>query len=54
MKILNLENENRKFTKSIENFHVMEYLQGFQRLADDCHGGVLHEQNECAPPPGCH
>ena len=27
---------------------------GFQRLADDCHGGVLHEQNECAPPPGCH
>ena len=51
MKILNLENENRKFTKSIENFHVMEYLQ---RLADDCHGGVLHEQNECAPPPGCH
>lgn len=50
MKILNLENENRKFTKSIENFHVME----FQRLADDCHGGVLHEQNECAPPPGCH
>ena len=27
MKILNLENENRKFTKSIENFHVMEYLQ---------------------------
>ena len=27
MKILNLENENRKFTKSIENLHVMEYLQ---------------------------
>ena len=29
MKILNLENENRKFTKSIENFHVMEYLQDY-------------------------
>ena len=54
MKILNLENENRKFTKSIENFQRHGISPGFQRLADDCHGGVLHEQNECAPPPGCH
>ncbi len=27
MKILNLQNENRKYAKSIENFHVLEYVQ---------------------------
>ena len=25
MKVLNLENENRKFSKTIDNFHVLEY-----------------------------
>ena len=27
MRIENLQNENRKFTKSIGNFHVLEYVQ---------------------------
>ena len=27
MKIQNLQNENRKFIKSIDNFHVLEYTQ---------------------------
>lgn len=27
MKIVNLENENRKFVKSIDNFYVLEYIQ---------------------------
>lgn len=27
MKIINLQNENRKFVKSIENFHVLEYVR---------------------------
>lgn len=27
MKILNLQNENRKFVKSVGNFHVLEYMQ---------------------------
>lgn len=27
MKILNLQNDNRKFVKSIDNFHVLEYMQ---------------------------
>lgn len=27
MKILNLENENRKFIKTVENFHILEYVQ---------------------------
>ena len=27
MRIVNLENNNRKFTKSIGNFHVLEYIQ---------------------------
>ena len=27
MKIVNLENENRKFIKTINNFHVLEYIQ---------------------------
>ena len=27
MKILNLQNDNRKFVKSIDNFHVLEYIQ---------------------------
>lgn len=27
MKILNLQNDNRKFVKSINNFHVLEYIQ---------------------------
>ena len=27
MKIVNLENENRKFIKTVNNFHVMEYIQ---------------------------
>ena len=27
MRIENLQNENRKFAKSIENFHVLEYVQ---------------------------
>ena len=27
MKVVNLQNENRKYVKSIENFHVLEYLQ---------------------------
>ena len=28
MRIENLQNENRKFAKSIGNFHVLEYVQG--------------------------
>ena len=27
MKILNLQNDNRKFVESIDNFHVLEYMQ---------------------------
>lgn len=27
MKILNLQNDNRKFVNSIDNFHVLEYMQ---------------------------
>jgi uncharacterized protein (AIM24 family) len=27
MKIMNLENENRKFIKTVDNFHVLEYVQ---------------------------
>ena len=27
MRIINLENENRKFVKTIDNFHVLEYVQ---------------------------
>ena len=27
MRIENLQNENRKYAKSIENFHVLEYVQ---------------------------
>lgn len=27
MKIINLENENRKFVKTVNNFHVLEYIQ---------------------------
>ena len=27
MKIANLENENRKFVKTVNNFHVLEYIQ---------------------------
>lgn len=27
MKIVNLENENRKFVKTVNNFHVLEYIQ---------------------------
>ena len=53
MKILNLENENRKFTKSIENFHVMEYLQD-SSVSPMTAMEEYYMQNECAPPPGCH
>ena len=27
MRVMNLENENRKFVKTIDNFHVLEYMQ---------------------------
>lgn len=27
MKIMNLENENRRFIKTVDNFHVLEYVQ---------------------------
>ncbi|MDY3997678.1 MAG: AIM24 family protein [Blautia sp.] len=27
MRIVNLENENRKFVKTVDNFHVLEYVQ---------------------------
>ena len=27
MKVLNLQNENRKYIASIDNFHVLEYEQ---------------------------
>ncbi|MDY5484291.1 MAG: AIM24 family protein, partial [Clostridium sp.] len=27
MRIVNLENSNRKITKSVGNFHVLEYIQ---------------------------
>ena len=27
MRIVNLENDNRKFIKSVDNFHVLEYVQ---------------------------
>ena len=27
MRVVNLENSNRKFTKSVGNFHVLEYIQ---------------------------
>lgn len=27
MRIMNLENENRKFIKTVENFHILEYVQ---------------------------
>ena len=27
MRIVNLENENRKFIKTVDNFHVLEYVQ---------------------------
>lgn len=27
MRVINLENENRKFVKNIDNFHVLEYVQ---------------------------
>ena len=27
MRIVNLENENRKFIKTLDNFHVLEYVQ---------------------------
>lgn len=27
MRIINLENENRKFIKTVDNFHVLEYVQ---------------------------
>ena len=27
MKIVNLENESRKFVKTVNNFHVLEYIQ---------------------------
>lgn len=27
MRIENLQNENRKYAKSIENFHVLEHVQ---------------------------
>lgn len=27
MRIMNLENENRKFIKTVDNFHVLEYVQ---------------------------
>lgn len=27
MRVVNLENENRKFVKSVDNFHVLEYIQ---------------------------
>lgn len=27
MRIVNLENENRKFIKTVENFHILEYVQ---------------------------
>ena len=54
MKILNLENENRKFTKSIENFHVMEYLQDSSVSPMTAMKEYYMSKNECAPPPGCH
>lgn len=53
MKILNLENENRKFTKSIENFHVMEYLQD-SSVSPMTAMEEYYMSKECAPPPGCH
>ena len=27
MRILNLENENRKYIKTADNFHILEYIQ---------------------------
>ena len=27
MRIVNLENDNRKFIKTVDNFHVLEYVQ---------------------------
>ena len=27
MRLVNLENENRKFIKTVDNFHVLEYVQ---------------------------
>ncbi len=54
MKILNLENENRKFTKSIENFHVMEYLQDSSVSPMTAMEEYYMSKMESAPPPGCH
>ena len=44
MKILNLENENPEIHQIHRKFPRHGISPGFQRLADDCHGGVLHEQ----------
>lgn len=27
MRIVNLENDNRKFIKTVDNFHILEYVQ---------------------------
>lgn len=35
MRVVNLENENRKFVKSVDNFHVLVYT-GYQRIPYEC------------------
>lgn len=32
MRIENLQNENRKYAKSIENFHVLEYVPAYEAV----------------------
>ena len=34
MRIVNLENENRKFIKTVDNFHILEYVQDASVFTD--------------------
>ncbi len=46
MRIENLQNENRKFVKSIGNFHVLEYAQDASVSPMNAMNEYFIEQNE--------
>ena len=41
MRIENLQNENRKYAKSIGNFHVLEYVQEGRKHQSVSAGGAV-------------
>ena len=54
MRIENLQNENRKFAKSIGNFHVLEYVQDASVSPMNAMNEIFHEQNGGQKKTSCY